>query len=270
VPQAAAQVVRELPDAEAHTFVHALTGVSLGSERRHTLTHQAAQELTGWDVAPSREPSEERLAAVAAGPWHRPVVGLGLEGALVPTRPESARGQRPGQRQQRAKRPRGQGAGRDATGVRFSLIDEGRIVPRLRWPQGHDEAERGEALQQGKAAGVLPADPGRLGVVCDGASWLWQQVHALFPEARQGLDSDHCKEDLQKVAKAQEGTSQQALAWVDATLTRLYGGKVAWVLGGVQRMQAHAEEAAKAMAHGGDYLHNHRDRTHDRQLRRGG
>jgi hypothetical protein len=35
-------------------------------------------------------------------------------------------------------------------------------------------------------------------------------------------------------------------------------------------MQAHSEEAAKAIANCWDYLNNHRDRTHYRQFRRGG
>ena len=35
------------------------------------------------------------------------------------------------------------------------------------------------------------------------------------------LDYYHCKEYLHKVAKAQYGTSEQALEWVEATLTRL-------------------------------------------------
>jgi Uncharacterised protein family (UPF0236) len=270
VQQAAAKVVIEMPYDEAHTFLHDLTGVSMGSERMHTLTNQAAQGLTVLDVAPSREQIEERIAEVAAGTWRRPVVVLGIDGAFVPTRPESARGHRPGQRHQRAKRPRWKGAWRDAKGFRFYLIDEGRIVHLLSWHQVQDEAELGEALKQVKAAGLIPEDQVRLCVVCDGASWIWKHVQSLFPEARQVLDYYHCKEYLHKGAKAHYGTSQQALEWVEATLTRLYVGKVEWVLGGLKRMQAHSEEAAKAIANCWDYLNNHRDRTHYRQFRRGG
>ena len=107
-------------------------------------------------------------------------------------------------------------------------------------------------------------------MVCDGASWIWKHVQSLFPKARQVLDYYHCKEYLHKMATVQYGSSQQALEWVEATLTRLYVGKIGWVLGGLRRMQATSEEAAKAIANCWEYLNAHRDRTHYRQFRRGG
>jgi hypothetical protein len=270
VQQAAAKTVIEMPYDEAHTFFHDLTGVRMGAERMHTLTNQAAQGLTVLDIAPSREAIENRIAEVAADKWRRPVVVLGIDGAFVPTRPESARGRRPGQKRSRAKRPQWQGAWRDAKGFRFYLIDEGRIVHLLSWHQVQDEADLGDALKQVKDAGLIPEDRVRLCVVCDGASWIWKHVQSLFPQARQVLDYYHCKEYLHKVAKAQYGSSQQALEWVEATLTRLYVGKVGWVLGGLKRMQATSDEAFKAITNCWDYLNDHRDRVHYRQLRRGG
>ena len=270
VQQAAAKTVIEMPYDEAHTFFHDLTGVRMGAERMHTLTNQVAQGLTGLDIAPSREEIEKRIAEVAADKGRRPVVVLGIDGAFGPTRPESARGRRPGQKRSRAKRPQWKGAWRDAKGFRFYLIDEGRIVHLLSWHQGQDEADLGDALKKVKDAGLIPEDHVRLCVVCDGASWIWKHVQLLFPQARQVLDYYHCKEYLHKVAKAQDGSSQQALEWVEATLTRLYVGKVGWVHGGLKRMQATSDEAFKAITNCWDYLNNHRDRTHYRQLRRGG
>jgi len=270
VQQAAAKTVIEMPYDEAHTFFHDLTGVTMGAERMHTLTNHVAQGLTVLDIAPSREEIEKRIAQVSAGKWRRPVVVLGIDGAFVPTRPESARGCRPGQRRSRAKRPQWKGAWRDAKGFRFYLLDEGRIMHLLSWHQVQDEAELGKALTEIKKAGLIPADHLRLCVVCDGASWIWKHVQSLFPEARQVLDYYHCKEYLHKMATVQYGSSQQALEWVEATLTRLYVGKIGWVLGGLRRMQATSEEAAKAIAHCWEYLKAHRDRTHYRQFRRGG
>ena len=268
--QAAAKTGIEMPYDEAHTFLHDLTGGTMGAERMHTRTNHVAQGLTVLAIAPSREESEKRMAQVSAGQWRRPVVVLGIDGAFVPTRPESARGCRPGQRRSRAKRPQWKGAWRDAKGVRWYLLDEGRLVPVLSWQQVQDEAELGKALTEIKKAGVIPADHIRLCVVCDGASWRWKHVQALFPEARQVLDDSHWKAYLHKMATVQYGSSQQALAWVEATLTRLYVGKIGWVLGGLRRMQATSEEAAKAIANCWEYLHAHRDRTHYRQFRRGG
>jgi hypothetical protein len=191
-----------MPLDEAHTFWHDLTGVRMGSERLHTRTQQAAPGLTIGEVAPSRAQIKERLAAVAAGPGRWPVVVLGMDGACVPTRPESARGPRPGPREQRAKRPRWKGAGRDAQGLRCYLLDAGRLVHRRSWHQGHEEAERGAALTPVKVAGWSPEDQGRLGGGGAGASWRWQHVQSVFPEACPVLDSAHCKEDLSQVAQA--------------------------------------------------------------------
>ncbi len=62
----------------------------------------------------------------------------------------------------------------------------------------------------------------------------------------------------------------QALEWVEATLTRLYLGKVGGVLGGLRRMQPTSEEARKAIDNCWVYLHDHRERTHYGKFRRGG
>ena len=55
----------------------------------------------------------------------------------------------------------------------------------------------------------------------------------------------------------------------EATLTRLYLGHVGAVLGGLQRLQAHTEAAAKAIANCWVYLDEHRHRTFYRQFRKG-
>jgi hypothetical protein len=211
-----------------------------------------------------------RIAEVAAGRFRRPVLVLGIDGAFVPTRPDCAREHRPGRRGKRAKRALWRGQWRDAKGFRFSLLDGERLVHLLRWPQVHNAEQLGEALKQIKEAGLIPEASVRLCVVSDGAEWIGKHVQALFPQACQGLDYDHCAEYLHKMAKAQYGMSLQAQEWVEATLTRLYMGKMGAVLAGLQRMRPTSEEATEAMANCWAYLHEHRGRTHDRKLRRGG
>jgi hypothetical protein len=268
--RAAAQLVTELPYETSSTLLGDLSGIAVSSERMHTLLNQAAEGLTVLDVAPSREEIERRVAEVSAGRFRRPVLVLGIDGAYVPTRPEHARGRRPGQARQRARRALWQGQWRDAKGFRFYLIDGDRIVHLLSWHQVQNEAQLGEALKQVKEAGIIPEDKVRLCVVSDGAEWIWKHVQALFPHARQVLDSYHCAEYLHKVAKAQYGTCLQAREWVEATLTRLYMGKVRVVLAGLKRMRPMSEEAAKAIANCLEHLHEHRGRTPYRQWRRGG
>ena len=270
VQKAAARVVIETAYDEAQTLFHDLTGVPLGSERMHTLTNRVAEGLSVLDIAPSREQIEERIESVAVGKWRRPVVVLGIDGAYAPTRPESARGRRPGQSRQRARRPRWKGQPREVKGFRFYLIDGERLVHLLSWHQIQTEAELGEALKQVKEAELIPEDRVRLCVVCDGAPWIWEHVEALFPQARQVLDYYHCSDYLHRMAKTQYGESQQALQWVEATLTRLYLGKISAVLRGLKRMKATSEEAQQAISNGWAFLHKHRGRTHYLQLRRGG
>jgi Uncharacterised protein family (UPF0236) len=268
--KAAAQLVTEVPYDTAQTLFRELTGVPFGSERMHTFTNQVAENLTVVDVAPSRQEIERRIAEVATGHFRRPVMVLGIDGAYVPTRPDSARTPGEGRRGKRARRARWQGRWRDAKGFRFYLLDGERIVHVLSWHQVQNEEQLGEALKQIKQAGLIPEEQVRLCVVCDGAEWIWKHVQALFPQARQVLDYYHCAQYLHRVAKAHYGTSVQALEWVEATMTRLYLGKVGRVLGGLQRMQAQSDEAQKAIANCWDYLYEHRGRTAYQKLRRGG
>ena len=270
VQKAAARLVVETAYDEAQALFHDLTGVHLGSERMHTLTNRVTEGLSVLDIAPSQEQIDERIAQVAAGKWRRPVVVLGIDGAFAPTRPESARGRRPGQRRQRARRPQWKGQWREVKGFRFYLIDGGRIVHLISWHQIQNEAELGEALKEVKEANLIPEDRVRLCVVCDGASWIWEHVESLFSRARQVLDYYHGSDYLHRMAKAQYGDTQRAHEWVEATLTRLYLGKISAVLGGLGRMQATSEEARQAILNCWAFLDKHRGRTHYLQLRRGG
>ena len=270
VHQVAADVATELPYDTASTLFGRLTGISLSSERMHTLTHQAAEELTVLDVAPSREQIDQRVAQVAKGRFRRPVLVLGIDGAYVPSRPESARGRRPGQARQRARRARWRHEWREAKGFRFYLLDGDRIVHVLSWHQVQTEHDLGDALRQIKEAGLIPQETVRLCVVCDGAEWIWKHIQALFPQACQVLDYYHCAEYLHKVAKAQYVDSVRAQEWAEATLTRLYLGKVGQVLGGLRRMQPTSDEALTAIDNCWIYLQAHRGRTTYRTFRRGG
>ena len=270
VQQAAAELVIEVPYDTASTLFGRLSGLVVSSERMHTLTNQVAEGLTVLDVVPAREEIAQRVAALAAGRFRRPVLVLGIDGAYVPSRPDSARGRRPGQARQRARRARWCHEWREAKGFRFYLLDGERIVHVLSWHQVQNEEQLGAALKQIKEAGLIPEEAVRLCVVCDGAEWIWKHVQALFPKACQVLDYYHCAEYLHKVAKAQYGQTCQALEWVEATLTRLYMGKVGTILGGLRRMQPTSAEARKAIDNCWVYLHAHRGRTHYGTLRRGG
>jgi uncharacterized protein UPF0236 len=270
VQQAAADLATELPYETAATMLGRLSGITVSSERLHTLTNQVAQGLSVLDGAPSRDQIDQRVAQVAAGRFRRPVLVLGIDGAYVPSRPESARGRRPGQARFRARRAPWRHAWYEAKGFRFYLLDGDRIVHVLSWHQVQSEDDVGKALKQIKDEGLIPEDTVRLCVIGDGADWIWKHVQALFPDACQVLDYYHCAEYLHRVAYAQYGHTLQALEWVEATLTRLYQGQVSAVLGGLRRMQPTSDEAAKAIDNCWVHLHEHRPRTHYGKYRRGG
>ena len=270
VQQAAVDLATEVPYETASTLLGRLSGITVSSERMHTVTQQGAAGLGVVEVAPSRAEIERRVAQVAAGRFRRPVLVLGIDGAFVPTRPESARGRRPGQARHRARRAQWRHEWREAKGFRFYLLDGERIVHVLSWHQVYNEQELGEALQQVKDAHLIPEETVRLCVIGDGAEWIWKHVQALFPQACQVLDYYHCAEYLHKVAKAQYADPLHAQEWTEATLTRLYLGKVGQVLGGLRRMQPTSDEALKAIDNCWVYLNDHRRRTHYRTFRRGG
>jgi hypothetical protein len=270
VQQAMADLATEVPYETASAMFGRVTGIGVSSERMHALTHQAAQGLTVVEVAPSRDEIDQLVAQVAKGRFRRPVLVLGVDGAYVPSRPESARGRRPGQARQRARRARWRHEWREAKGFRLYLLDGERIVHVLSWHQVQNEHDLGEALRQVKEAGLIPEAAVRLCVVCDGAEWIWKHIEALFPKACQVLDYYHCAAYLHKVAKAQYADPLRAQEWAEATLTRLYLGKVGQVLGGLRRMQPTSDEALKAIDNCWMHLDTHRGRTTYRQFRRGG
>jgi hypothetical protein len=221
VQQAATELAIEVPYDTASRLFGRLSGIAISSERLHAVTRQVAEGLSVWDVAPSRAEIDQCVAQVAAGRFRRPVLVLSMDGAYVPSRPESARGRRPGQARHRARRARWRHEWREAKGFRFYLLDGDRIVHVLSWHQVQNEHDLGEALQEVKDAGLIPEEAVRLCVICDGAEWIWKHVQQVFPQASQVLDYYHCAEYLHRMAKAQYGTSEQAHEWVEATLTRL-------------------------------------------------
>ena len=82
VHQAAVDLATEVPYETASTLFGRLSGITVSSERMHTVTHQVAAGLGVVEVAPSREEIDRRVAQVAAGRCRRPVLVLGIDGAL--------------------------------------------------------------------------------------------------------------------------------------------------------------------------------------------
>jgi hypothetical protein len=172
--QAAARLAAEVPFAPAQELCAPLTGLALSDHAIHEVTQELSHELGVLEVSPTAADLAHRVAEMAAGQTWRPIMVLGLDGAYVPTRPEPAKGSVTGRRRTRAKRAGWQGAWQEAKGFRFSLVDQERIVHLLSWHQGQTDEAAAEALRQVKAAGLIPEEPVRLGVLGDGAKWIWK------------------------------------------------------------------------------------------------
>jgi Uncharacterised protein family (UPF0236) len=269
--RAAVKLTAEVPYETARELFAELTGVSLGTERLHTLTNAVAEGLSVLDVAPTRAEIEAQLAIMATGQRRRPILVMALDGAYVPLRPESARGGRPGRKKQRAKRAHWQGEWHEAKGFRCYLVAGGRIVHLLSWHQVQSHEELFAALEQIKAASLIPEERVRLCVIADGAAWIWERITQLFPTARQILDYYHCAQYLHRVAALQHGDEpEQAQEWAEATMARLFAGEVVGVLRGLQQLQPTSDTAAAALANLQDYLLTHRHRLPTGSQRRGG
>ena len=269
--RAAAKLTAEVPYETARELFADLTGVSLGTERLHTVTNAVAEDLGVLDVAPTRAEIEAQLAAVATGQRRRPILVLALDGAYVLLRPESARSKRPGRKKQRAKRARWQGEWHEAKGFRCYLVAGDRLVHLLSWHQVQSQEEVFAALEQVKTAGLIPEERVRLCVIADGASWIWERLTQLFPTARQILDYYHCAQYLHRVAALQYSEeSAQAQEWAEALMARLFVGEVARVLRDLQQLPPASDAAATALANLREYLGTHQHRLPTGSQRRGG
>lgn len=271
VQRAAVQLTKEVPYETACELFEELTGLPLSAHTAHEVTQAVAEGLTVLDVAPSREELLAKITALAAGqPW-RPMLVLAIDGADVPTRPETAKGRRPGRKRVRAKRAQWTGEWREAKGFRFYLIAEDRIVHLLSWHQVQTDEEAAEALQQVKAARLIPEEDVRLCVVADGARWIWKLAQALFPSAVEILDYYHCSERLHKVAALQYGADpERQREWCEAALARLFYGEVHGVIWGLQRMKPTDARAAEEIAKLIPYLQRHQERVDYGFARKGG
>jgi len=209
------------------------------------------------DVIPSRQEIAAKCQEVKESSW-RPVLVVASDGAHVPTRLKAKRNEK-----------RGKGQWQEAKGFRIYLLGKGRIVHIASWHQIQNEEQFGEDLSF--VASQIPQADLRIGLLGDGADWLWKHMVACFPKGRQILDYFHCAEHIHKVAKLQYGEkSQKCLEWVESTITRLFYSEVDNVIWGLQRMTPRDSLAKEEIRKLIGYLHNNRERIHYRGDRIGG
>lgn len=248
VQQAATELALEMPYEEAARLLGRWTDATMSDGSLHGVVNAVGADLGVLEVCPTAQQIRARIEEVAVkGKW-KPIVVLGMDGADVPTRPESAKGKRPGRKKVRALRAQWKGEYRQAKGLRLFLVDDDRIVHLISWHQIQTEEEMGKALQQIKQAGLIPEDEVRLCVVADGDPWIWKWVERLFPSARQVLDFYHCTTYFHQIAQTQYATDPlKARQWLEATMARLFCNEGDGVIWGLQRMKPTCEQAQAAI-----------------------
>jgi len=255
VQQAACELALEMPYEQAARFLGKWTDATMSDGSLHGVVNAVGADLGVLEVCPTVEEVHARIEEVAVKGKRKPIVVLSMDGADVPTRPETAKGKRPGRKKVRAKRARWKGEYRQAKGLRLFLVDEDRIVHLISWHQIQTEEEMGKALQQIKEAGLIPEEKVRLCVVADGDPWIWKWVERFFPSARQVLDFYHCTTYFHQIAQTQYGTDPlKARQWLEATMARLFCNEGAGVVWGLQRMKPSCEEAQAAIDKALTYL----------------
>jgi hypothetical protein len=247
----------EVPFGCASDMFEDLTGQTLSDHFMHETFEEVGEHASLETVIPDKDTILARIDQAKTGVW-RPVLVVASDGAHMPTRPKAGR-----------KEKRGKGRWQEAKGFRIYLLADDRIIHVASWHQIQNEEQFGKDLAY--VASLIPQDQVRIGLIGDGADWLWKHMTACFPEGRQILDYYHCAEHIYKVAKLQYGeTSFKALEWVEYTIARLFFGEIGSVIGGLRRMHPKTDEAREEIRKLIVYLNKNRDRTHYRGDRIGG
>lgn len=271
IQEAATDLAKEVPYEKASKLFTKLSGVSISDHVMHEVANAAGDDLSVLDVSPTPDEIAARIQEVSRGKKWRPIMVLGIDGADVATRPESARGSRRGRKNHRSKRAKWKGEWREAKGFRIYLVDGARIVHLLSWHQVHNQKEVAASLKQLKEAGLIDESLVRLCVIADGAQWIWNRVRELFPTAREILDFYHCSGYIHEVASNQYMDDPlKALEWVEATMARLFCGEADRVIWGLERMKPGDTPSRQVIDRCCSYLKKHLHRIDYGSHRKGG
>lgn len=247
----------EVPFSSGSELFSDLTGHAVSDHFMHETFEVVGEYANISDVIPCQEEIFNRCQGSKDEAW-RPVLVVASDGAHVPTRPKAKRNEK-----------RGKGRWQEAKGFRIYLLAKGRIVHIASWHQIQDEEQFGKDLSL--VASRIPIHDLRIGLLGDGADWLWKHMTRCFPEGRQILDYFHCAEHIHKVAKFQYGEKTlKCLEWTESTLTRLFYAEVDNVIWGLQRMKPRDDLAKEEIRKLIGYLQNNRERIHYKGDRIGG
>jgi len=271
IQEAATDLAKEVPYEKASMLFEKLSGIPISDHLMHEVVNAAGDELDVLDVSPTAEEIRSRIQEVSVGRKWRPIMVLGIDGSDVATRPDSAKGTRPGRKKERARRREWKGEWREAKGFRIYLVDGDRIVHLISWHQVQNEEELAASLKRVKEAGLIDETLVRLCVIADGAQWIWNRVKELFPTAREILDFYHCSGYIHAVASNQYMDNPlKALEWVEATMARLFCGEGDKVVSELEQMKPRDIPTKSVIDRCCSYLKKHLGRINYGSHRKGG
>lgn len=257
IQKKAVKTAAQMPYAVSSDLFYELTGQKVSDHYLHDIVNEVGSHADLCDVIPGKDDIKKRCDELNKGPW-RPVLIVASDGAHVPTRNKSKRNEK-----------RGPGKWQEAKGFRIYLLGKDGIVHLASWHQIQNEEQFGKDLSY--VASLIPQDDLRIGLLGDGAEWLWKHMKACFPNGRQILDYYHCSEHIHKVAKAQYGEkSIKCIEWVESTIARLFYAEVDNVIWGLQRMKPRDDTAKEEIRKLIVYLTNNKGRIHYHGDRTGG
>ena len=253
----------EMPYETVKESYERITGDELSTHHMHDTTNAIGEQAGVLDVCPTKQEIEEKIDQLSQGKRRRPVMMLGIDGAHGPMRPEPTPHPRKGKR--------GEGEWKEIKGFRLYLIDSNSIIHLMSWHQVCTDQELARDLLAIKEAGLIPEDKVRLGIIGDGAPWIWNRCQELFPRARVILDYYHCSEHVHDVANNHYGKgTRKAQEWAEAMLTRIYYGLLPDVLTGLNKMEPKTEEIEEKIDKLHNYLSDHENKTRYGTAKRAG
>jgi len=257
--QLALKFLSKMPFEEAAELFQESTGTKFSDHCMHNLFASFAEDLAPEEVIPSAEDIGARIEQATTPGSRRPVLIVATDGAHMPTRPGPGRNTK-----------RGPGEYKEAKGFRIYLNSKGRIIHVASWHQIGGKEEITHALNV--AASRIPTGKVRIGLIGDGASWLWDAMSEAFPTGRQILDYYHVSEYMHRVAESQYASDpHKAMHWLESTMARLCcKGGVSHVIAGLKRMQPSSSEAKEQIRKTINYLERNKERIHYRGDRIGG
>ena len=240
-----------------------ITGVKLSEHHMHEATNAIGQEVGILEACPSKEDIYKKLEDLSKNKFRRPIMMLALDGAHGPMRPEPSPHPRKGKR--------GEGEWKEIKGFRLYLIDGQNITHVISWHQVCGDDELAQDLMRIKEAGLIPEEKIRLGIIGDGAPWIWNRCKEIFPLAKEILDYYHCSEYVHGVANAHYGKeTREARQWCEATLTRIYYDCHEDVLSSLGKMKAQNQEVQDKIDTFYNYLAKHGKKMNYDSAKRGG